>query len=211
MSLDLPGPLAAMLTYGLPGIFVLALVEKLIPIIPSYVLYVFLGMAAVTSVGELGSVLAVSVLGSMVGGLAWYAAGRLIGEDRIEVAVSRYGRYLLLSRGMFDRLRDAYRRNALLVTGMGHVVPVIRFYLPIPAGVLALNLPGFLLAGSLGCFAWNGLLLGLGYALSGTGLPPVHVGVSAILILLAVEMTAALIVRRRVRLRHAAEPARSIA
>src|SRR5690606_37140958 len=133
MSLDLPGPLAAMLGYGLPGIFVLATVEKLIPVIPSYVLYVFLGMTVVGADG-LGLTLAISVAGSTLGGLAWYAGGRAFGQQRSESVIDRHGRFVLLGRGMFDRLTRAYRNNAMWVTGIGHVIPVVRFYLPIPAG-----------------------------------------------------------------------------
>lgn len=207
MSLDLPGPLAAMLGYGLPGIFVLATVEKLIPVIPSYVLYVFLGMTVVGADG-LGLTLAVSVAGSTLGGLAWYAVGRAIGQQRIESVIDRHGRFVLLGRGMFDRLTRAYRNNAIWVTGIGHVIPVVRFYLPIPAGVLALPLPGYLLASGLGCLVWNGLLLTLGYALAGTGLPPLQVGLAAIACLLAVETVVALGVRRQMRgTGHITDPA----
>lgn len=199
--MELPASLAALLAFGLPGILLLATVEKLIPIIPSYVLYVFLGMAVVSDIGDLVAVVAVSALGSIAGGMAWYGVGRAIGEHRIEVAVRRYGRYLLLGMTMFDRLRGAYRRNDFLVTAVGHVVPVVRFYLPIPAGVLALAPGRFLLASATGCVVWNGFLLGLGFALAGTGLPALEIGIAAVLGLLALEAAVGLYVswrRRRV-------------
>ena len=197
--MELPDSLAVLLAYGLPGILLLAIVEKLIPIIPSYVLYVFLGMAVVHDVADLAAVVFVSVVGSLIAGIAWYAVGRGIGEHRIESAVRRYGRYLFFSMPMFDRLRRAYRRNDVLVTAIGHAIPVVRFYLPIPAGVLALKPTRFLAASAVGCLVWNGLLLGLGFALAETGLPTLQVGIAAVLGLLAIEAVAGLVAARRHR------------
>lgn len=200
--MELPATLSGLLALGLPGILIVATVEKLVPVIPSYVLYVFLGMAFVGHPGELAAVLAVSVAGSLLGGLCWYGVGRAIGEHRIEAAVRRYGRYVLLGPAMFDRLRRAYRRNDVLVTAFGHAIPVVRFYLPIPAGVLALRPFRFLAASAAGCVAWNGLLLGLGFGLAGTGLPPVQVGIAAVIALLAVEFGAAAWIARHRRRRN---------
>ena len=60
VGMDLPEPLMALLSQGLLGIMVLAIVEKLIPIIPSYVLYVFLGMVIPGRWLDLGQAIAVS-------------------------------------------------------------------------------------------------------------------------------------------------------
>lgn len=199
--MDAAIPLLDLVTHGIAGIFVLATIEKLVPIVPSYVLYVFLGMVAVDGSADLILTLGVSVVGSLMGGLVWYGVGRLIGESRIEMAIERYGRYIFISQRAFDRLRDAYRRNAFWVTGLGHTVPVVRFYLPIPAGVLALDFRTFLIAAALGCTVWNGLLLGLGYALSETGWPALNVGITAIASLLLVEALAAWAARRVARRR----------
>lgn len=201
--MDLPEPLIGLLSHGLLGILVLATVEKLIPIIPSYVLYVFLGMVIPGHWFDLGLTIAVSVAGSLLAGFAWYGVGRVVGEHRIEAIVERYGRYVLLKLSVFDRLRRAYRHNDMWVTAIGHMVPVVRFYLPIPAGVLALPWGRFLIASGIGCLVWNGTLLTLGFILAGTGRPALQIGLSAILALLTIELLIGLYYRHRQRHRQA--------
>lgn len=186
-AMHLPAFAVEILSWGLLGIGLLSLIEKLIPIIPSYVLFVFLGMAAVAGPGELAAAIAVSTLGSVIAGLAWFTLGRALGEQRAELAVRRYGRYVLLSPGLFERMKRSYQRNAVVVTLVGHAIPVVRFYLPLPAGVLSIRWLDFVLASAAGCLVWNAALLSIGYAVRHSGLPPVQVGIWVVLGLLALE------------------------
>src|SRR5215471_3051219 len=71
--------LAAMLAWGFLGAGCLALMEKLIPIVPSYLLLVFLGMTRVSNAGELMTTILMTTIGSTTGAMCWFVLGRTIG------------------------------------------------------------------------------------------------------------------------------------
>lgn len=203
LPMDIPGPIAALLAWGLPGIALIALAEKLIPAVPSYVLYVFLGMTTVAGGGALVAAIVATALGSSCGALAWYGLGRALGERRTEAAVERWGRWVFLPPQRYRHLAGLYRRNHFIATLLGQITPVVRVYLPLPAGVLGLALPPFALAILLGNLVWNGVLLGIGYAVRGQGGDPLEVGLAVVAGFVLAETLAVLALRRRARNRSA--------
>lgn len=169
-----------------------ALAEKLIPIVPSYVLLLFLGMTTVTDANDLVLTMLATTLGSTLGGYCWYRLGRAIGAHRIETLVSRFGRYIFLSQSLYERMTQAYVHNQFRVTLIGQLIPTVRIYLALPAGVLGVAVRGFLVATMLGALAWNAALLTLGYALRHSDRDPVSIGLIVITGLVASELTVGL-------------------
>lgn len=199
--MDIPGPLATLLAWGLPGIALIALAEKLIPAMPSYVLYVFLGMTAVAGGFDLATTILATAFGSSLGALAWYGLGRALGERRTEAAVERWGRYVLLPPARYRHLAGLYRRNHFVATLLGQITPVVRIYMPLPAGVLGLALAPFTLAILLGNLIWNAALLGIGYALRGHGGEPFKLGLAVVAGFVLAETLVVLALRWRARRR----------
>jgi membrane protein DedA with SNARE-associated domain len=187
-----PDFIGVLLASGIAGVAMIALAEKLIPIVPSYVLLVFLGMTIVAGPRGLTLTIVATTLGSTVGSLCWYGLGRAVGAHRIEALVSNFGRYVFLSPSLYQRMTRAYLRNQIWVTLLGQVVPTARIYLSLPAGVLRIALPGFLVATLAGSLIWNACLLTLGYAVRDSGLDPVSVGVMVITGLVVSELGLAL-------------------
>jgi hypothetical protein len=72
---------------GLVGVAALAFVEKLVPVMPSHVLYVFVGMTFAATRDELVGIALASALGSTLGAACWYLLGRMLGRRRAEIAV----------------------------------------------------------------------------------------------------------------------------
>lgn len=175
-----------LLGFGLVGIGCLAVVEKFVPLVPSYVLLMFLGMT-VPDCATLAMTIMVTTVGSVVGALGWYALGYLMGPQRIENQVARFGKYVFLRPPLYARLTNAYRTNHFWVTLIGQTLPTARVYLALPAGVLRLELRAFIAATSIGTLIWNMPLLSLGYVLRGSGHDPVGVGFWVALGLIATE------------------------
>jgi membrane protein DedA with SNARE-associated domain len=182
------GHFATLLSMGAVGAGCLAMGEKLIPIVPSYALLVFIGMTIIPDPHILVLTIMATAAGSTAGSLCWYAAGRAIGPVRIAAVVCRFGRYVFLSPSLYRRMADAYRRNDSCVTALGQVIPTVRIFLPLPAGAIGLNAWNFLLATMLGSLAWNTPLLTLGYLLRNTGHDPIYVGLLALCGLIATEL-----------------------
>jgi len=152
------------------GVCGIAIVEKLMPVVPSYVLFVTLGMMmAAASPGDLAIVMAATASGSTVGSLCWYGLGFALGPQRSEAMVERFGRYILLKPSLYRRMAQAYRRNHFWVTAVSQTIPTVRVYSAIPAGVLNLAIMKFLAATLVGSLAWSGPLLSLGYMLRQRG------------------------------------------
>ena len=198
-TLHLPEFATALLAMGTLGLALVALIEKLVPIIPSYVLYVFLGIEVVHDAPDLLSAIIATSIGGMLAGLLWYGIGRLMGPRRTQRFVQRYGRYLLIPKDLFARSRRGYRSQPLAISVVGHSIPVVRFFIPLPAGMMAVPLLPFLLGGMLGCLLWNSLLIGIGYAFGEHSTHPLVLGVLAVFVLLALEFALFALWRRRQR------------
>jgi membrane protein DedA with SNARE-associated domain len=93
------------------GIAAVALAEKFFPMMPSYVVFVFLGMMAASGESELVVTVAATATGSTIGALAWYGLGLALGAKRIEALIERFGRFIILKPALYHRMAGAYRRN----------------------------------------------------------------------------------------------------
>lgn len=195
--MDIQGPIATVLAFGLPGVVAVAFGEKVVPVVPSYLLYVFLGMSAVRGGEGLVATILAATLGSSLGALVWYGFGRALGERRTQAAVERWGRYAFLPPTRYRHLADLYRRNHFIATLLGQVTPIVRIYMPLPAGVLGLALAPFTLAIVIGNLVWDGALLGIGYALRGHQDDAFEVGIAVVAGLLLLEALALFLLSRR--------------
>jgi len=148
----------------LKTVFLASLVEKFIPVLPSYILFPAIGAGAATG-GDLLWRCLIAALGSIGGAVGWYAAGVAIGEDRVKSLVERYGKWLFLKPRLYDQMSTSYRRNPFMITVLGQMVPTVRIFHALPAGVLRLPFGFFLLATALGALGWIGALAGAGYIL----------------------------------------------
>lgn len=172
---------------GVPGFFAAAFAEKFIPIVPSYIMLMLFGMSVADDIALLSAILATGA-GSLAASLCWYGIGRGLGEDRVERAVARYGKYVLFRPPAYAKLADAYRRNRFWVTLVGQTVPVARIYLALPAGVLRLRPASFATAAGAGILVWNTPFLVLGHALRETGADPLELGFRVSIALVTAEI-----------------------
>ncbi len=182
---------------SLEAVFLAAMVEKFIPILPSYILYPAIGIGA-ADVWGLAARCLVAMLGSLGGALAWYGLGAWIGERRVLALVQRHGRWLLLSPQLYARLMADYRRRPAGLTMVGQLIPTVRIFQALPAGVLRLPLPAFLAATALGSLGWIVLLAGAGHVLHRQGWAAGEAGLTVLGAMVAVEL-GALVVARGVR------------
>ena len=189
------GPLSAILGFGLFGVFCLAFTEKILPVPPSHVLLLFLGMTAAPDGATLAVLLTVTTLGSSAGCLVWYTVGRRIGFDRADRLVERFGKYVFLRHATYRKLGEAYRRRHVRVSLMAQFIPTVRNYLPVAAGALCLPLLPFAAATLFGATLWNAAFLVTGYLMRGSGQDSFTVGLRIIVIVVALETTFMLALR----------------
>jgi len=192
-----PSSLLDLAAYGIAGAFLLALAERLIPVVPSYGLFIFLGSSLVETPIDLIPLIIATTLASTLGGVCWYGLGYALGEARTHALVRRFGRYVWLSEKLYLSLADRYSRNAFIATFIGQTIPVVRVYLSLPAGILALPLATFTLAVLAGSAIWVGGFTTLGYGLHVLGWHPYVATIAAVAGLLVVEGGLVWFLRRR--------------
>lgn len=107
-------------------------------------------------------VIAVGVAGEVVGAyIAW-----VIGRTGGRAFVDRYGRYVLLSHGDLDRAEAWYQRHGPWGVFGSRLVPVIRNFVALPAGVAEVPLVRFGLMTAAGSLIWDGAMALIGYNLA---------------------------------------------
>jgi membrane protein DedA with SNARE-associated domain len=147
---------------GAPGAGIAVALENLFPPLPSEVILPLAGFAA--NRGDLGLVSAIifTTLGSVVGALALYGVGAVLGRERTRALAARIP---LMKLEDVDKAESWFARHGAKAVLIGRVVPVVRSLISIPAGVERMRLPLFLALTAIGSLVWNTALIVAGYAL----------------------------------------------
>lgn len=150
---------------GYVGIALLMLLENLFPPIPSELIVPFAGYVAARGDLWLPGVIASATLGSVIGALPWYALGWYFNEGRLQWLAQRYGRWFTITPGEVATASVWFRRYGAAAVFFGRMIPTIRTVISVPAGIVRMGLPLFLLLTTLGSAIWVGILAGAGLLL----------------------------------------------
>lgn len=147
---------------GAPGAGLAVALENLFPPLPSEVILPLAGFAA--NRGDLGlfSAILFTTLGSVVGALALYGVGAVLGRDRTRALA---GHLPLVKVADVDKAEEWFARHGAKAVLIGRCVPVVRSLISVPAGVERMKIPLFLALTALGSLVWNSALIIAGYAL----------------------------------------------
>ena len=152
-------------TSGYLGIVLLMLGENVFPPIPSELIMPLAGFVAAT--GQLDPVLVVlaGTLGSVLGALPWYYAGKWLGEDRMCALAARHGRWLTLDDKDLGKAIRWFERHGRMAVLLGRLVPTVRTLVSLPAGMARMPLAPFLLYSGIGSLLWTAALAAAGFVL----------------------------------------------
>jgi membrane protein DedA with SNARE-associated domain len=150
--------------WGYLAIFLLMLLESACIPIPSEVTMLF-GGALVTAPFlapeqqlEFWLVVLAGTLGNLVGSWLAYWAGYSGGRPLID----RWGRYLLIRPHEVDRAHEWFEHRGQTAVFVGRLLPVIRTFISLPAGVVRMGFWRFTVYTFAGCLPWCLLLTWLG-------------------------------------------------
>ncbi|MGP3972116.1 DedA family protein [Streptomyces sp. 6N223] len=147
---------------GAVGAGVAIALENLFPPLPSEVILPLAGFAASQGRLSLLAVLVCTTAGSVLGALALYAVGALVGRDR---TVALAARLPLVKVSDVERTEAWFARHGTKAVFLGRMVPIFRSMISLPAGVERMRLPAFLALTTAGSLLWNALWVGAGYQL----------------------------------------------
>lgn len=151
--------------FGYAGIAFLMLAENLFPPLPSELIMPFAGFLAARGELHPALVVAAGALGSVLGALPWYYAGRKVGAERLKRMAQRHGRWIALTPDEIDRGTRLFEKRGPLVLVFGRLVPALRTVVALPAGLAQMRLVPFVLWTLAGSVLWNSLLTLAGYLL----------------------------------------------
>jgi membrane protein DedA with SNARE-associated domain len=147
------------------GIALLTLLENIFPPIPSEVIMPLAGYISASGDMNLGIAITAGSIGSLVGCTCWYIVGRKIGEDRLRAWIDKSGYWVTLDNQDIDKVQALFKKHGAPVVFFGRLIPGIRTWISVPAGLHRMHPVPFLLWSALGTVAWTALLTYAGYLL----------------------------------------------
>jgi membrane protein DedA with SNARE-associated domain len=139
--------------------------ETVIFLIPSEAVMPFAGWLLIKDKGHgiewipLAGVL--GAIGSTIGSLVFYYVGVWGGRPILE----RYGRYVFIAPSDMDKAERFFQKWGTWAVFLGRMVPLVRSFISIPAGMARMDLKLFTIYTFLGSAIWATLLAWLGYKL----------------------------------------------
>ena len=146
------------------GIGLLIFLENVVPPVPSEVILPLAGFRARTGALNVWLAWPAATAGSVLGAVVLYGLGAWLGYDRLHALAGKRW-FFLTSQKDLDRGQRIFGRHGGKVVLLGRCVPVIRSLVSIPAGIVRMPLPRFLLLTAAGSGVWNALFIGLGWYL----------------------------------------------
>ena len=155
---------------GLPGVFVLMAVGSMCIPIPSEVVMLFAGFA-VADPGSSGAhhhlsltgIVLAGLLGTLVGSWVAYGIGR---GGRLEL-LERHGHLLHMGPAQIERADRWFQRYGDPAVLFGRMVPLVRAFVSLPAGVARMPLLRFTVLTLIGSIPWVLALAIAGHAVGG--------------------------------------------
>src|SRR5688500_263183 len=143
------------------GVGLAILAESVIPPIPSAAVLGLAGVLIRSGDMNIVPVVLFATLGSVLGAIFFYSIGRALGPRRSHAFLDRLP---LVETEDVDRTFEWFERHGRSAVFFGRMVPIVRSFVSVPAGVVRMPFGQFLIYTTAGSLIWNSLLIGLGVA-----------------------------------------------
>jgi membrane protein DedA with SNARE-associated domain len=145
--------------YGLLAIFISMTLESACIPIPSEIVVPYGGVLAAQHHVQLWQVIVVACAANLLGSTIAYAVGRYGGR----ALFLRYGRYVLIRPHHLESAERWFERRGQATVFFTRMMPVVRTFISLPAGISRMNFSKFLAYSLLGSIPWNVGLAYVGY------------------------------------------------
>ena len=144
------------------GVFIAAIIETVIPPIPTMAVFPTAGFLASQNNFELYQVILLGIIGGLgasIGSTVIYLIALKLGR----VALLKYLRYVKVSEKKLTRVENWFQKYGDKAVLFGRMVPVFREMISVPAGLLKMKIRKFLLYTVLGSCGWGVTMVMVGY------------------------------------------------
>jgi membrane protein DedA with SNARE-associated domain len=149
--------------YGYLAIFILMLAESACIPVPSELTMLFAGALSAGAVAGVHLNLVLAIAAGVAGNVAGSYLAWGIGIYGGRAAWHRWGRYILLRDDDIDRAERWFGRHGTKAVFFGRLLPVVRTFISLPAGLARMPAGRFGLYTVLGCIPWTAALALTGY------------------------------------------------
>lgn len=149
-------------TVGAPGAGLAIALENLFPPLPSEVILPLAGFTASRGNFSLFEALLWTTLGSVVGALALYGLGALLGRRRMLAIADKLP---LVDVEDVERTEGWFNRHGYSAVFFGRMIPIFRSLISIPAGIERMPIWKFLGLTAAGSLVWNTIFVLAGFYL----------------------------------------------
>jgi len=146
---------------GYTGITALMFLESSFFPVPSEVVMPPAGYLAWKGEMNLWAVLLAGIAGSILGAIFNYWIAVKFGRPFL----LKFGKYFFVSPESIDKADKFFEKHGHISTLVGRLLPVIRQYISLPAGIARMPMKTFILFTAIGAGAWVAVLTFVGYIL----------------------------------------------
>ncbi|HTV12135.1 MAG TPA: DedA family protein [Acidimicrobiales bacterium] len=157
--LALLNPTSFVTSSGYAAIFLLCVLQSCCVPTSSELTLGIAGVLAAEGKLNLLAVILLGALGEVIGSYIAWVIGRTFGR----AFVDRFGKYLLLSHQDLDRAEAWFRGHGNWGVFVSRLVPVVRSFVALPAGVAEVPLLRFGLLTAAGSIVWDTAMASIGY------------------------------------------------
>ncbi len=144
--------------FGYTGILLTMAIESACIPLPSEIIMPFSGYLVTTGQFTILGVTLAGAVGNVIGSIVAYYAGIWGGRPFVE----RYGPYFLVSHHDLDIADRWFQKYGEAAVFFSRMLPVVRTFISLPAGIARMNFPRFVLFTFLGALPWCYLLAYIG-------------------------------------------------
>ena len=141
-------------TTGYVGIFLLMILESALIPIPSEIIMPFSGFLVTSGKFHPFSVIIAGSLGNLVGSVLTYYVGIKFGR----AFIIKYGKYIFFKENHLEFTDKLFKKYGDRISFVGRLLPLIRTYVSLPAGIGKTNLAKFVFYTFAGSVIWNTML-----------------------------------------------------
>lgn len=150
---------------GWPGVVLLMAIESACTPLPSEIIMPLAGWMLISDKGLGPEYLVLAgfcgAVGNVIGSLVAYGVGAWGGRPFLY----RWGKYILITRHDIERADRWFDRYGDRITFFSRLLPVVRAFISLPAGIAKMKIGKFVLYAFLGAFLWSTVLAYGGYVL----------------------------------------------